>query len=56
MDLENGFVVVVVAEGEGEGVEWTGFGVRRRRLLHLERVSNEALLWTQSTGTASSHV
>ena len=27
---------LVVAEGEGEGVEWTKFGVNRCKLLHLE--------------------
>ena len=42
-DLENR---LVIAKGEGEGVGWTGnLGVNRCKLLHLEWISNEILLY-----------
>ena len=48
IDLENR---LVVAKGEGEGggrgLDWE-FGINRCKLLHLERISNEILLY--STG------
>ena len=44
MDLENR---LVVANGwrEGSGMDWE-FGVNRRKLLHLEWISNEILLYS----------
>ena len=45
-DMENR-LVVAKAEGEGSGVDWE-FGVGRCKLLHLEWISNELLLY--STG------
>ena len=46
MDLENKFVVAN-GEGGGSGMDWE-FVVNRCKLLHLEWVSNEILLY--STG------
>ena len=44
MDMENR---LAVAKGDGEGVEmdWE-FGVSRCKLLHLEWISNEILLYS----------
>ena len=36
---------LVVAEGEGEGVEWTGLGVSGYTLLCLDWISDETLLY-----------
>ena len=45
MDTENR--LVVGGGGEGSGMDWE-FGVNRCKLLHLEWISNEVLLY--STG------
>ena len=46
MEMENR---LVVAKGEGEELGWTGsFGVSKCKLLHLEEISNEILMY--STG------
>ena len=46
MDMENR-LGVASGEGEGSGMDWE-FGVSRYKLLHLEWISNEVLLY--STG------
>ena len=46
MDIENR-LVVVKGGGGGSGMDWK-FGVSRWKLLHLEWISNEILLY--STG------
>ena len=51
MDLEKR---LVVAKGEEGGVGWTGSGVCRWKLLHLEWISNEILC--VALGTISSHL
>ena len=44
----------VVAKGDREGVEWTGeFGVNRCKLLYLEWISNEVLLYNTGNYTQS---
>jgi len=48
MDLENR-LVVAEAEGGGSGMDWE-FGANRCKLLPLERISNEILLY--STGNS----
>ena len=54
MDLEDR---LVVAEGEGEGLGGTGrdweFEVSRCKLLHLEWISNEVLLYSTGNCTSS---
>ena len=47
-DIENRFVAAKVAtrKWEGSGMEWE-FGVGRCKLLHLECISNEVLLYTR---------
>ena len=43
VDLENR---LVIAKGEGEGVGYWEFGVNRCKLLTLDRISNEILLYS----------
>ena len=45
LDLENR---LVVAKGEGEGMEWTGsLGLIDAELLHLKWINNEILLYSK---------
>ena len=43
MDMENR---LVVAKGGGSGMEWEA-GINRHKLLHLELISNEILLYSR---------
>ena len=43
LDWKNG---LVVAKGEGEEVGWSGSWVNRGKLLHLEWISKEMLLYS----------
>ena len=42
--------MVPKGEGEGSGMDW-GFGVSRCKLLHLEWISNDVLLYSTENYT-----
>ena len=47
--------MVVEGEEEGRGVEWE-FGISRCKLLHLEWINNEVLLYSTGNNVQSSRI